>query len=374
MGARAGVARAAAARGVLWLLAAAGLVGCGGAPPAPAREVQFRSQARKVVLPNGVRIVVLGDRTTNLVELGVHVAVGSAADPPGKGGLAHLVEHVLFEIAPDGRPIGADLDSVAIDHNAFTTWDSTHYRSAARADQLERLIEIEHRRFAAGCGGLDEVMLAREREVVQNELRLRRGSPAVSVASQVQEVMYAPGHPYARPIGGDAAQVARLDVADVCGFLAEHYVPGRVTIAISGNVDVAGAIRLVTRHFGGLAARPGTPLPPIARPAPLARAVRQTIPGRTRHLVVAWPLPRAGMREEVELLAAVNALAAALGRGQVVVLGGRSAPIAALWLGGAEAARPEATIGRIRTLLERGAFPARALAARALNRMAIEVL
>ena len=63
----------------------------------------FKSAERRGVLNvNGMRFVIMPDPTTELVEVDVHYDVGSREDPQGKAGLAHLVEHLMFQTRPDG--------------------------------------------------------------------------------------------------------------------------------------------------------------------------------------------------------------------------------------------------------------------------------
>src|SRR5262245_47831979 len=88
-------------------------------------------------LGNGLRVILLPDRAARLVEIDVRYEVGSKEDPPGKAGLAHLVEHVIFQqrqAGADQPTIGAALRQNSIAYNAWTVWDYTHYRTLARAE------------------------------------------------------------------------------------------------------------------------------------------------------------------------------------------------------------------------------------------------
>ncbi|HEY4178618.1 MAG TPA: insulinase family protein, partial [Kofleriaceae bacterium] len=98
-------------------------------PEAP--RFAFKTAERRGVLKsNGMRFVIMPDPSTELVEVDVHYDVGSREDPQGKAGLAHLVEHLMFQPRPDGPntpPIFQTLLDMASFMNAFTNWDSTHY-------------------------------------------------------------------------------------------------------------------------------------------------------------------------------------------------------------------------------------------------------
>ena len=72
---------------------------------------------------NGLRFVVMPDATTQLVEVDVRYEVGAREDPPGKAGLAHLVEHLMFQQRPDGpntRSLRQTIERLTLRMNAYT--------------------------------------------------------------------------------------------------------------------------------------------------------------------------------------------------------------------------------------------------------------
>ena len=90
-------------------------------------------------LDNGLRFVILPDKNTPMVHVAIRYEVGANEDPPGKAGLAHLVEHMMFQ----HRPLGADkpptfelIPQMATGFNAYTTWDQTHYYLDGRAEDV----------------------------------------------------------------------------------------------------------------------------------------------------------------------------------------------------------------------------------------------
>jgi zinc protease len=68
-----------------------------------APKIVFKhGEVRGRLQKNGLRFVVMPDATTQLAEIDVRYEVGAREDPPGKAGLAHLVEHLMFQQRPDG--------------------------------------------------------------------------------------------------------------------------------------------------------------------------------------------------------------------------------------------------------------------------------
>src|ERR1044071_2469064 len=126
-------------------------------------------------LPNGLTVMFAPDPQTNVVRVDLRVMAGAGDEPPGKSGLAHLVEHMMFNqrAEPDGPTIADRIETVALDSNAFTTTDATHFYAVALAPDVDRLLAIEASRLALGCRGLAPGTFAREASVVGQELGQR---------------------------------------------------------------------------------------------------------------------------------------------------------------------------------------------------------
>jgi zinc protease len=312
------------------------LASCGGPRP-PSRSIRFESSAHTAVLENGLRVLVVEDHTTNLVQLGIRLDVGAASDPVGKSGLAHLVEHLMFQVGGDGgRPVGAELSAVAIAFNAVTTWEATQFVTMARADQLDRLIELEARRFSSACVSISAGTFEREREVVRNERRLHSGRVGADVELLVDQI-YPRGHPYTRPVSGRDDELARIDMGDVCAFMAAHYRPENMVVVLSGDVSARSAIRVVQRHMAPLRAhgpRPRHLLPHYPRLTSARRSARgDRIFDGEPGLVIAWPLPPMHSRQRAAASIAMATLQAELSQrdgpgGLIVELGEARAPVA----------------------------------------------
>ncbi|MGH2898209.1 MAG: M16 family metallopeptidase, partial [Solirubrobacteraceae bacterium] len=157
---------------VLVVAAVVGGVACGdtSVPKIAFKQPEVRGRLQK----NGLRFVVMPDTTTQLVEIDVRYEVGAREDPPGKAGLAHLVEHLMFQQRPDattGKSVMQMLQQMTLAMNAYTNWDTTHYMVNARAEMLDPLLKLEAMRMFYRCETIPEEEFLREREVVRNEIR-----------------------------------------------------------------------------------------------------------------------------------------------------------------------------------------------------------
>ena len=213
-------------------------------------RVQAAPSDADVIETNGLRFVIMPDTTTKLAEVDIRYDVGSREDPQGKAGLAHLVEHLMFQPRPDGPttpPLFQTIIDLATDFNAYTNWDTTHYSNdvAVRATSTRcsrsRRCACTTRRICQPIRLLDgaEGEFEREREVVRNEIRARlerRGlhRPARRGERCIRRAT--------RTSAWSAATTCRSrarQLKDACEFMKKYYAPERATIVIvAGNVDV----------------------------------------------------------------------------------------------------------------------------------------
>jgi zinc protease len=247
-------------------LASALLVACG----SPRSSYTLNFPEFKAAMPsNGLRVIVLPDPSTPLVEVDVRYEAGSNEDPPNKAGLAHLVEHMMFQkrvAGLDKPPVFTVLQQMDVFFNAFTQNDDTHYMNLVRKDDLENVLAIEAARMYMGCDSIPEAEFEREREVVRNEYRQNWGAPETQVLWKQIEAAYPEGHPYHRLGIGTDPEIAGMKLEDACQFMKDYYVPSRATLIIAGNVTAEEVTPLVNKYFAGIPKgdpKPRTPVPPI---------------------------------------------------------------------------------------------------------------
>jgi zinc protease len=255
------------------------------------RTVWYQLDGEILHAKNGLTILLLPDASTNLVRVDMRYKVGASIEPTGKAGLAHLAEHASFTLLPQG-PTGPELKDLlgqlALDYNAYTTAEETHYHATALAKQLKSLIAIEAVRMRASCAQLDDSHLAREREVARNELR-QRSSPSDRVIALLYQELYGPAHPYTRGVVGTEAELATITRDDVCAFFAQHYHPSNAILVVSGKFDEDEVIKLVSHYFGALEQRFVPALPTIQPPALRGTRSRHELPVEEATAFIAIP-------------------------------------------------------------------------------------
>jgi len=225
-------------------------------------------------LPNGLQVVVIADRRTPVVTQMIWYKVGSADETPGKSGLAHFLEHLMFK-GTSKHPAGEFSKTVLRvggNENAFTSTDYTGYFQRVPREQLAKMMEFEADRMT-GLILKDENVLP-ERDVVLEEFNMRvANNPDARLTEQVMAALYL-NHPYGRPVIGWRHEIEKLDREDALAFYKRFYAPNNATLVITGDVDAKEVRPLVERAYGEIAAQPAIPAQRIRPQEPVPSAPR----------------------------------------------------------------------------------------------------
>ena len=204
-------------------------------------------------LGNGLRVVVIPDHRTPVVTQMIWYKVGSADETPGKSGLAHFLEHLMFK-GTAKHPAGEFSQTVLRvggNENAFTSTDYTGYFQRVPRDQLAKMMEFEADRMT-GLILKDENVLP-ERDVVLEEYNMRvANNPEARLTEQIMAALYL-NHPYGRPVIGWHQEIEKLDREDALAFYKRFYAPNNATLVIAGDVDAGDVRAMAERTFGEVA-------------------------------------------------------------------------------------------------------------------------
>ncbi len=205
-------------------------------------------------LGNGLTVLLLVDRSAPVVSYQTWFKVGSRHETPGKTGLAHLFEHLMFNETEHLAAGEFDrlLESAGGETNAATWVDWTYYYENVPKDSLPLVVRLEADRMAHLV--LRDPQVSSEKDVVTNERALRVDD---DIEGSANEALYARAfrvHPYHWPTIGWRDDIAGFTTADCRAFYRTYYAPNNATIVVAGDVDEAAALRLVREHYGTLRA------------------------------------------------------------------------------------------------------------------------
>jgi zinc protease len=253
----------ALAAGMLWTQAASAQ-----SSPAALQVSQF-------TLANGLELVVLPNNRAPVVTHMIWYKVGAADEPPGKSGIAHFLEHLMFK-GTERHPAGEFSGAVAAtggQENAFTTQDVTAYFQRVPRETLGTVMKFEADRMN-GLVLTDEVVRP-ELNVVLEEWNQRVGNqPSARFNEQVEASLFL-NHPYGKPVIGWRHEIEQLTRDDAVAFYRRFYTPNNAIVVIVGDVDPAEVKRLADETYGKVARRadPGPRLRPQEPPPAAVRSL-----------------------------------------------------------------------------------------------------
>ncbi|WP_460599056.1 M16 family metallopeptidase [Flexivirga lutea] len=232
-------------------------------------------------LDNGLRVVVSPDHSVPTVAVNLWVGVGSRHEQPGRTGLAHLFEHLMFqgsENVAEGEHFAALLAQGA-QLNATTWVDRTNYFEVVPTGALELALWLEADRHGRLLPALTQDNLDNQRDVVKEEKRQRYDNvPYGTAYAELTALVFPEGHPYHHTTIGSMDDLDAASLTDVRDFYSRHYRPNNTVLTLVGDIEPDDGFDLVTKYFGELTnpqvppPRPlAAPLPPMAEPGRFER-------------------------------------------------------------------------------------------------------
>ncbi|RXH56136.1 M16 family metallopeptidase [Granulicella sibirica] len=270
----------------------------------------FEKRTTVKVLPNGLTLILCERPEAPVFSYFTMVDAGSADDPQGASGLAHMFEHMAFKgtteigttnypaekvalakvevayaaydaeyrkrvgqdpkkleqlkkvfdgstaeaekyVVPNAFPQIAEQNG-AEGLNASTGEDSTQYFWSMPSNRLELWAYMESSRI----GEPVEREFYKERDVVQEERRMRTdSSPTGRMIEQFLSSAYV-AHPYGRPTVGWESEISQVTATEAAAFHKKYYVPANIVIAVVGDVKASTTLPILEKYFSNIPAGP----------------------------------------------------------------------------------------------------------------------
>ncbi len=215
-------------------------------------------------LENGMEIVVIEDHRAPVVTNMVWYRTGSADEPAGESGVAHFLEHLMFQGTHTMQPgeFSATVDAQGGNDNAFTSYDYTAYFQRVAADRLDLMLSMEADRMRNLT--LSEEIVANERNVVLEERSQRVDSEPSSIFDEQRRAAQFLNSPYGIPVIGWRAEMEQMDREDALRFYRTYYAPNNAILVVAGDVTPDEVLGMAKKHFGKI--QPSADLPVRLRP------------------------------------------------------------------------------------------------------------
>lgn len=283
----------------------------------PGATVEKASPAENNVesftLDNGLQVVVIPDRRAPVVTHMLWYKIGSADEAPGKSGIAHFFEHLMFKGTSNHKPgeFSAAVAAIGGNENAFTSYDYTAYFQQVSPDALETMMGFEADRMRNLT--LTDEVIGPERDVILEERRSRvENDPGALLNEEFSATLYQ-NHPYRIPIIGWMHEIEELNRVDAVDFYNRYYAPNNAVLIVAGDVELPTVKAMAERTYGKVPrgedlparVRPQEPRQDASRTVTLSDA-RVTVPSYQK----AWVVPsynsaEPGEAEALDLLSEI---------------------------------------------------------------------
>ena len=258
----------------------------------------------RFVLPNGLTVVVHEDHKAPVVAVGIWYHIGSADEPAGKTGFAHLFEHLMFSGSENHKGTYFQPFELAgaTDQNGTTWFDRTNYFETVPTTALDMALWMESDRMGHLLGAIGQKELDTQRGVVQNEKRQGENRPYGRVDENILAKTYPANHPYHHDTIGSMDDLNAASLDDVKQWFQSNYGAANTTLVLAGDITVAQAKQKAAEYFGDIPAGP-----PVARQQPWITPLAASSRG-VQHDHVAqpritrtWVVPQLGTDAAIQL-------------------------------------------------------------------------
>jgi zinc protease len=223
--------------------------------------------------PNGLHLLLFPDSSKPKLTVNVTYLVGSRHEGSGEGGMAHLLEHMLFLRTKSGRDVKKELTDHGAQWNGTTSDDRTNYFETVTAsdDNLRWAIGLEAERMVNMR--MEKQLLDTEMTVVRNEFEASENNPFQVLNQRVANAAYT-AHSYGRSTIGNRSDIERVPIERLDAFYQKNYQPDNAVLLIAGQFDESKALALVAQTLGAIP-RPQRKLEPTYTVEPTQDGERQ---------------------------------------------------------------------------------------------------
>ncbi|MEM1030656.1 MAG: pitrilysin family protein [Myxococcota bacterium] len=229
-------------------------------------------------LDNGLTVLLSRDQRLPVVAVEVRYLVGSANEPAGRSGFAHLFEHLMFQGSANfDEEYFEPFQKIGGSVNGTTNTDRTNYYERVPKEYLELALWMESDRMGGLLDALTQAKLDNQRDVVKNERRQRYENTPYGMASKYfNNHLYPEGHPYQHTVIGSHEDLTAATLDDVKAFFTRHYVASNAIVTVVGDFDPPATLKMVERYFGSITKGTRTPTPEFTPPANRAAHIVET--------------------------------------------------------------------------------------------------
>ena len=223
-----------------------------GVSPAAGQDVTRVTDVEGITeysLDNGLRFLLFPDASKPTATVNITYFVGSRHEGYGETGMAHLLEHLVFQGTPDHPNISEELAEHGARPNGTTSFDRTNYFETfpSTDENFEWALDLEADRMVNSFISRDD--LDSEMTVVRNEMESRENDPFGILISRTLATAYL-WHNYGKDVGGARSDVEGVPIDRLQAFYGKYYQPDNALLIVTGKFETERALELIAEKFG----------------------------------------------------------------------------------------------------------------------------
>ena len=209
-------------------------------------------EAHEFTLPNGLDVVVVPNHLSPVVVQAVVYKAGAADGLPGKNGIAHFLEHLMFKGTGTLAPgqFSREVDKRGGTDNAYTTQDVTVFHQEIAKEHLELIMKMEADRMV-NLRLTDAIVLPERDVIIQERGERIDNQPGARLSEALDATLYR-NHPYRLPVIGWRHEMETYTTEDALAFYKRFYGPSNAVLVVGGDVTVDDVRKLAEKYFGPL--------------------------------------------------------------------------------------------------------------------------
>ncbi|WP_461829822.1 M16 family metallopeptidase [Aquifex sp.] len=254
-------------------------------------------------LPNGAKLIVKPREDTEAVALHVWFRVGSVYEKYDEKGMAHFLEHMLFNGTEKYKygEIDRIIESLGGNINAGTSKDYTYYHVEIAHPYWKQALEVLYQLTMKAT--LDPQMIEKEKEIVIEELRRGKDNPTTVLWEEFEKLVYKVS-PYRFPIIGFEETIRKFTREKLLKFYKSFYQPRNMAVVVVGKVDPKEVEEEVLNTFGKEEGRPVPKVQIPTEPEQIGVRFKKLEDSRVQkaYWIIGWRVPAIGKKEYMGLL------------------------------------------------------------------------
>ncbi|MBE2241202.1 MAG: insulinase family protein, partial [Burkholderiaceae bacterium] len=221
-----------------------------GAAAASLQPVQTVEGITEYRLANGLQVLLVPDDSKPTTTVNITYHVGSRMENYGETGMAHLLEHLLFQGSKNyPTPMLGEFTKRGLRANGTTSFDRTNYFASFAANPETLKWYLDWQADTMVNSFISRQSLDSEMTVVRNEMERGENDPQRIMMQRAMSMLF-DWHNYGKDTIGARSDVEHVDIPRLQAFYREYYQPDNATLVISGKFDPAQTLAWVQEAFG----------------------------------------------------------------------------------------------------------------------------